>query len=235
MEGFTYHDLFSTKGIEYLVIIAFLLLLVPFTLLLNRRIRSTRLKAGEEDRLSDIPGILPKGVYFSKNHTWMFLERAGFARVGVDSMFSRMTGPLSIRFVKSPGDTVRKGEVIAETLHGSQSLRILSPLSGTLRTVNTENERLSGLIAADPLGEGWLFTIKPKAWQEETFGYFLASRATEWAKSELARFRDFLARESRLTAEPLTILQDGGEPVGEAMTLMPGDSWARFQDEFLSI
>ncbi len=37
MDGFTYINIFETKGIEYLAIIAFLVMLIPFWLLLNRK------------------------------------------------------------------------------------------------------------------------------------------------------------------------------------------------------
>jgi len=36
MEGFTYVDIFATKGIEYLVIILFLLLIIPFWKFLSK-------------------------------------------------------------------------------------------------------------------------------------------------------------------------------------------------------
>ena len=40
MDGFTYHDIFETKGLEYLAIIAFFLLLIPFWIILNRKVVS---------------------------------------------------------------------------------------------------------------------------------------------------------------------------------------------------
>ena len=39
MDGFTYHNIFETKGIEYLAILAFFAILIPFWLLLNRQIK----------------------------------------------------------------------------------------------------------------------------------------------------------------------------------------------------
>ena len=36
MEGFTYVDIFATKGIEYLLVIVFLLVIIPFWMFLNR-------------------------------------------------------------------------------------------------------------------------------------------------------------------------------------------------------
>jgi glycine cleavage system H protein len=37
MDGFTYVNIFDTKGVEYLAIIAFLLLLIPFWLFLKNQ------------------------------------------------------------------------------------------------------------------------------------------------------------------------------------------------------
>jgi len=42
MDGFSYSDIFATKGIEYLVIIAFLALLIPFWIVLNKQSKMTR-------------------------------------------------------------------------------------------------------------------------------------------------------------------------------------------------
>ena len=39
MDGFSYHDIFATKGLEYLVIIAFLALLIPFWIVLNKQVK----------------------------------------------------------------------------------------------------------------------------------------------------------------------------------------------------
>ena len=42
MEGFSYNNIFETKGIEYLAIIAFFVLLIPFWILLNRQAKNKR-------------------------------------------------------------------------------------------------------------------------------------------------------------------------------------------------
>ena len=39
MDGFSYSDIFATKGIEYLIIISFLALLVPFWIILNKQVK----------------------------------------------------------------------------------------------------------------------------------------------------------------------------------------------------
>ena len=39
MDGFSYINIFDTKGIEYLVIIAFLVMIIPFWIIINKEVR----------------------------------------------------------------------------------------------------------------------------------------------------------------------------------------------------
>ncbi len=41
MDAFSYNNIFETKGIEYLVVIAFLALLIPFWITLNKKAKIT--------------------------------------------------------------------------------------------------------------------------------------------------------------------------------------------------
>ncbi|NQV16514.1 hypothetical protein HQ531_13715, partial [bacterium] len=73
MEAFSYVNIFSTKGIEYLIVISFFIVVVPFW----RFLKETDMP------LPSMAAIrLPKGVFFDTTHTWAFLETAGKIRVG---------------------------------------------------------------------------------------------------------------------------------------------------------
>ncbi len=84
MDAFSYQNIFETKGIEYLVVIAFLILLVPFWILLNRRIKSRGMVRKEPGVLTASTLKIPRGMFFSRNHTWAFLEMSGNAKVGLE-------------------------------------------------------------------------------------------------------------------------------------------------------
>ena len=110
MDGFSYNNIFDTKGIEYLVIIAFLLLLIPFWLALNRQVKI-------KEQIRKALGVLsasilkvPQGIYYFKNHTWAYLEKSGIAKVGLDDLLLHITGEVTIRQLKNPGETISKGE-----------------------------------------------------------------------------------------------------------------------------
>ncbi len=230
MDGFSYTNIFETKGIEYLVIIAFLLLIIPFWYLLNRK------KTAPETAysLSDlIPGFkIPMGIFFSKQHSWVYLESSGIARTGIDDFLVRVTGKLQLNITRKEGDKVRKGDLIAEAFSNGKKLRIFTPVSGTVSEVNS---LLSGeKLINDPYNESWICKLVPANWKAETRSYFLAEETRRWLNSEVVRFRDlvaaFMARENALP-----VLQDGGELSGYPLSELPDEAWAAFEKSFLTL
>jgi glycine cleavage system H protein len=71
MEGFTYVDIFATKGIEYLLVIGFLMVFILFWRTLNTPAKV----AYEYVTEKVIPSISewfysPEGVYYHRGHSW---------------------------------------------------------------------------------------------------------------------------------------------------------------------
>ena len=235
MDGFTYHDIFETKGLEYLAIIAFFLLLIPFWIILNRKVVSKKIK--------QIIGVLsanilkiPQGVFFCKNHTWAHLQRSGSATVGLDDLLLHITGDIKFNNLKNPGEMIRKGDLLAEICQDGKVLSVFSPISGEILTTNSMLTGNPEISAEDPYGKGWLYKIKPSNWIEETSSYYLAEDATQWSKNELERFKDFMATSGMKygTNPSIAVLQDGGELCDHILSEMPKEIWQDFQQEFLN-
>lgn len=236
MEGYTYTNIFETKGIEYLVIIAFFAILVPFWLMLNRKIKL-------KQHLSKALGIItpdslriPQGVFFSKFHTWAHLGTNGEARVGIDDLLLHFTGDIVFENSLKPGDNIAKGEIISSINHNGKVLQIKSPISGEITVENEDLTNNPGLIKDDPYRKAWIYAIKPNNWQAETKTCFLAEEATNWITQELIRFKDFLsASVIKYMPDPSKlVLQDGGEIVDQPLAELPQEVWNDFQKEFLS-
>jgi glycine cleavage system H protein len=235
MDGFTYHNIFETKGIEYLAIIAFFLLLIPFWIILNRQIVSRKIKQFIGVLTANVLKI-PQGVFFNKNHTWTHLERSGSAKVGLDDLLLHITGTVNINHLKNPGDIIRKGDLLTEIDQNGKILRIFSPISGKILASNVLLKDNPQLSSEDPYGKGWVYKIKPTDWITETSSYYLAEEATQWAKTELERFKDFMAHSAGKYGNypSLTVLQDGGELCDNVLSEMPDEIWQDFQQEFLN-
>lgn len=236
MDEFSYYNMFDTKGIEYILVISFLLLLIPFWLLLNRQARVTRRIEKVLGALSASILAIPQGLLYSRSHTWTFLEKNGNAKVGLDDFLVHVTGKVNVKYRTLPGATVRKGDIIAEIEHGGKSLEVRSPVSGIVQKQNRDILLNQELLHNDPCGKGWLLALKPVSWMSEVMELRMAEDATEWFGKEVNHYKEFMAVNLAKSAHgtEYAVLQDGGEIAVNALADMPGELWTAFQSEFLA-
>lgn len=235
MDGFSYSNIFETKGIEYLVVIAFFAILIPFWIILNRKSKVSKPFHKALGVLTANLLRVPQGLFYSKTHTWTHLEVSGIAKVGLDDLLYHIIGDVKFNNLKKTGEKVQKGEVLAEIDRNGKRLNVLSPISGEIARVNPMLNEDSLAISQDPYGKGWVYMIRPTNWIAETSSYYLAEAASNWLSMELLRFKDFLAMSmKRYSAEPALItLQDGGELCDNTLAELPSEVWHDFQKEFL--
>ena len=235
MDGFNYQNIFETKGIEYIAVIFFFLVLIPFWLVLSRRVKTGA-------NLLKTPGPLtlqrlriPQGIYFGADHTWAHLERSGVASVGIDDLLLHITGEVNVDALVRPGDRVRKGDIMARLLHDGKQLEVSAPISGIIKSVNKSLSENPGLLTDDPYTEGWIYKVRPENWIKETSNCYLGDEASWWIDNELMRFREFLSvSAAKLMPETSrVILQDGGELRDNTLSDLPPEVWSDFQEYFL--
>lgn len=234
MEQFVYSDIFATKGIEYIIVIAFLLLIIPFWRMLNRPVKLKETVGASIQALNLKALRIPQGLFFNKNHTWSHLEKSGVASIGMDDLLLHLTGGVELKYLREHQEKVKRGEPIARIIQNGKELMISSPITGEIDKVNASLEEDAGVVSKDPY-KSWLYKIRPEKWQEETSDALMADRASEWEEMELARFRDFLAQaESVVTGEEM-VLQEGGELSGHPLKEMDQEGWKGFQEKFLEM
>jgi len=236
MDGFTYQNIFETKGIEYIIVIVFLSMLIPFWILLHKR--SKRLSLVNEAFSLSLDALkIPQGVFFGRNHTWLHLQKNGKAKIGLDDMLMHATGLVNINFIAEPGCYVQKGDLIAELDHQGNKLQIRSPLSGEIKKANRSLSEHPELMNNNPFTEGWMYEIKPDRWIPETSNYVLGEKANSWMKSELSRFKDFVMGSAVAgnKQNQQVILQDGGELRDHTLQKLPPELWKDFQKNFLDL
>jgi len=179
---------------------------------------------------------VPQGIFYNKNHTWTYLEKSGVAKVGLDDLLLHITGEVKIHQYKNPGESINKGEILAEIDQNGKSLSIFSPISGKVLDSNPDLIVNNQLLNEDPYGKGWLLNIKPTNWIAEIPACYLAEEATVWFKKELDRYKDFLAVNiGKYSSETsFATLQDGGELIDNSLSDLPNEMWQDFQKEFLN-
>ncbi len=236
MELIIISKLFETKGLEYLIVIGFLLVLIPFWLLINRPSAVRRKINRALDVLSAQLLRIPGGLFYSKNHAWAHLEKSGNARVGLNDFLLQVVGPVQVKQLLPPGSKVQQGEVLAQITQNGKQLSIPSPITGVVVSANEELIDEPELLLDDPYTGGWLYALEPENWKKETGGLYLAEEATRWISSELERFKDFLSISlARHAPEPTVVaFQEGGELRKHIMTELDEEVWNDFQQMFLN-
>ncbi|MGM0565610.1 MAG: glycine cleavage system protein H [Bacteroidota bacterium] len=234
MDAFHYYDLFATKGIEYLITIVFFLSLIPLWMVLNGKVPAASKKAKAMAGALSLGRLtVPEGLFYNTDHTWAFLNTKGLARVGIDDFLRKAVGEVEVKPEVSPGQNIRKGDLMAQLICGDKTLNVFAPVSGKVMQHNN-----SAHIPSDqgnPYKNAWLMELKPENWLAETNSFVFAEKAHEWMKSEIERFRDFVSLTAqKYSPEPAMVaLQDGGEPREHVMREMSDEAWDEFQDAFL--
>ena len=236
MDAFTYNNIFETKGIEYLAIIAFFVILIPFWILLNRQVKIQKQIQKSSGTLTTNSLKVPQGLFFSRYHTWTHLEKSGIAKVGLDDLILHITGEVKFNKLKKSGERVKKGDLLAEIDQKGKLLKVYSPISGEIVEANSVLAHSPELLNEDPYLKGWMYKVKPISWVADTNSYYLAEDATTWAMQELDRFKDFLAASAGkyTPTSSNVVLQDGGELIDQPLSELPNEVWQDFQQDFLS-
>jgi glycine cleavage system H protein len=237
MEGFSIVDIYDTKGMEYIFVICYLLLLIVFWKVAQNPQRVYRQIREVFHTLSAKILRIPQGIYFNRNHTWTYLGKSGAAKVGMDDFLQHVIGNVRFTTLKNPGESIKKGELLTAIKQDGKVLKVYSPISGEVLEINPALTEHPEIINSDPYDQGWIYQIKPSNWIKETQTYYLADKATEWSKKEFVRFKDFLSIGAmrKFSTEPsMVLLQDGGEIRENVLSELPDEVWEDFQKEFLN-
>jgi len=237
MEGFSIVDIYDTKGMEYIFVIGYLLLLIVFWKVAKNPQKVYHHIREVFHTLSAKILRIPQGIYFNRNHTWTHLGKSGAAKVGLDDFLQHVIGDVKLSNLKNPGESIKKGELLSEIKQDGKVLKVYSPISGEVLETNSTLIENPALINTNPYDQGWIYQIKPSNWMKETQSYYLAEKATEWSKKEFVRFKDFLSGGAmrKFSSEPsMVLLQDGGEIRENVLSELPDEVWEDFQEEFLN-
>lgn len=97
---------------------------------------------------------------FTDDHEWLRVEADGSVTVGITAYAQHALG--DVVFVQLPElQHYDKGSEASTVESVKAASGVYMPLSGEVIEVNAQLEERPELVNEDPLGEGWLFRIKP--------------------------------------------------------------------------
>lgn len=228
MESYSFIDIFATKGLEYLFVIGFLVLLVLFLFYLEKPSRKA-MRSSERNSLASPHWFrFAQGLSYFQGHTWAKHLEPEVTRVGMDDFAQLLVGePKAIRLPEI-GTSLEQGEVGWSLEIDSKSIDMLSPVTGKVVAVNQDVLNNPELVNQDPFHSGWLLKVQtPPNTRKKEFKNLLSGRlALSWLEQTVD------ALQEKISGSLGPVLQDGGVPVsGFAKNLSP-ESWEEIASEF---
>lgn len=220
-------DLFATKGVEYVLVLAFLAALILFWRLLTRPPASARRSEGPRAGAPSGWFHFPGEAFFHPGHGWALPASDGTVRVGIDDFAQKLVGPPSAVALPAVGAHVEQGSRGSRLCFGEDGLDLLSPLDGQVVERNEAVLEDPELINRDPYGDGWLLKLRPTR-LEPNLGNLLHGGATAaWMAAAEESLR------ARMAPGLGTVLQDGGVPVVGIAKNVFGDEWIEVARDLL--
>ena len=227
MDGFHYVDIFATKGIEYIVVIAFLLFLIPFWVPLNKPLKNA-IRAGRKEFASVRRWFtFVEGLYYHQGHSWALPVGDNRVRVGIDDFAQKLLGTPQAIVLPRIGDKLTQGDKGWRLKVDSKEIDILSPISGKVVRVNNNVLARPASLNQNPYEDGWLLEIEAPKLTANLKNLVSGKLAKDWMRETVA------ALQEKMHGELGMVMQDGGGiSSGFAKSISP-DHWDEIAAEFL--
>jgi glycine cleavage system H protein len=230
MEGFTYVNIFATKGIEYLLVISVLLLFIPFWRMVSRPA-----KAIYDSAESVVPAISEwfyfpeEKVYYHQGHSWAIPESDNVVRVGMDDFAQKLVGKIDAIKFPQVGSQVTQGEKAWSLLVGSKMIDMLSPVDGKILDINESLLSSPESISKDPYGQSWLMKVQAPKISSNIKNLLSGGLARKW----MEEVRETLL--ARMNYKLGAVSQDGGVLVDGIARNLDQERWDEIVKEFFLI
>lgn len=233
MDGFSFVDIYSTKGIEYLIAVVFF-----FGFLALQWYMMT--PAPGRGKARSVPTDVvdwfrvPDGYNFHQGHSWMKFDimrpdREPLVRVGMDDFAQKFVGKVDSVVLPPVGTRLVQGDKGWVLRVGSREIPMLSPVDGKIVAVNENAMKDPGVVNEDPFGKGWLLKIAPDRLAANRAGLLTGNLARRWTEEALHGLR--LTMGGNLGP----VYQDGGLPVSGIAKAIYGEDWDKeVREHFLT-
>ena len=223
MEGFSLVDIYSTKGIEYLIAAVFFF---GFLALQGYILTSAPGRGKTQGLHAGLPAWfrVPEGYGFHQGHTWMKADimrpnRQRLVKVGLDDFAQKLVGKVDAVELPAVGTRLTQGDKGWSLMVGSKAIPMLSPVDGEVVAVNEEVLRSPGILSRDPYGAGWLLEVNSDRVAADTRNLLSGKMARAWMENSL----EILHPTRQEAVGP--VLQDGGLPLEGIARVLGGDRW----------
>jgi glycine cleavage system H protein len=175
----------------------------------------------ERSSQDETPVGISGAIFYHPDHCWVKVENPEQARIGIDDLVTQLMSDLRVAILPKIGSAIRQGECCAHIIQSDYIFPVISPLSGSVRSVNPQLKKKPELIIDDPRGEGWLITIKPKNLECDLKNLLFGREALQWYQS---KEREIIAKSDSMLKHQMEAvgptMQDGGVRISRLQDIL---------------
>jgi len=228
MEGFSYVDIFATKGIEYLLVIGFLLLFTFFWRFLSRPAKRVFEVAEKFIPVVNEWFRLPEEIYYHLGHSWAAPEAKNLVKVGVNDFAQKLVGKINAIQLPGIGSTVNQGGKGWALEVDSKTIDMLSPVDGKVVAINEKIVHSPEDINKYPY-VSWLMKVESPRFSANKKQLLSGALAAKW----MEEVRENLL--SRMNYNLGLVYQDGGLLVDGMARSLDKDKWDEIARDFFLV
>jgi glycine cleavage system H lipoate-binding protein len=144
-----------------------------------------------------------------------------------------MIGKVKVIVLPLSGRRCLQGENFSSIIREEGILHIVSPVSGFILAINQKLINQPNLIREDPLGEGFLLTLKPKNFQQDEKYLIFGEAARSWCYKEVQRYEATIISELAGQEGVGMTMQDGGMKLRDARQSITPERYIQLVSTFL--
>lgn len=184
-------------------------------------------------RLDELVGSVPGGVFLQNGFTWSRVVPNGAVEVGVHPMLAGLIGIKPRLTLIEPGERVVRGQPFLKIGTGDRELSVPAPVTGRITACNQFPQ--AGLLTDPERGseDAWLYRVEPDDLARDVPVWMIGAHANAWTQSRYEQIREHL-QHAVADGDIGLALADGGEIPFGALTELDSESWARFEETFLT-
>ncbi len=215
---FHFIDIYATKGIEYLWVLGYLAVFVPFIMFIRRQ--------GAEEAAEPVPAPadqswfkIPGGLFYHLGHAWAKPEPDGTVLVGLDQFARMLVGRIRGLAIPGVGQSVEQGQPAWRVQAGDKEVEMVSPVDGEVVEVNEQVLNAPHVLDEDTYQRGWLFRVRPSRLNANLRNLLNADKAKQFTQEAMESL--FAQQASDLGM----VYQDGGQPVDGLARALDPEHW----------
>jgi len=132
---------------------------------------------------------IPGGVFISKNHTWVSMNQAGIAKIGIDDFAKKLIGRVYSVELPNLGMNVKAGQPLFTIKQGNRSITFNSPVSGKVSQINTILKDNIDSLDVTPYERNWICTLDAENLDDEIKGMHIGKSAVSFFQEDIEKFK----------------------------------------------